>query len=50
VIRQSISIVDTRATVLRAFRLETCTEWDSSAVEKIFRDTNAISVIPTKGR
>ena len=50
VIRQPVSIVDTSATVLRAFRLETHTEWDSRVVEEIFRDTNAISVIPTKGR
>ena len=50
VIRQPVSIVDTSATVLRAFRLQTHTEWDSRVVEEIFRDTNAISVIPTKGR
>ena len=50
VIRQPVSIVDTGATVLRAFRVETHTEWDSRVVEEIFRDTNAISVIPTKGR
>ncbi|MBY0249682.1 MAG: alkaline phosphatase family protein [Nitrospiraceae bacterium] len=49
-IRQPVSIVDTGATVLRAFRLETHTEWDSRAVEEIFRDTDAISTIPTKGR
>lgn len=50
VIHQPISIVDTGATVLRAFRLETHTEWDSRVVEEIFRDTGAISAIPTKGR
>ena len=47
-IRQPVSIVDTGATVLRAFRLETHTEWDSRAVEEIFRDTSVVSVIPTK--
>ena len=50
VIRQPVSIVDTSATVLRAFRLETHTEWDSRVVEEIFRDTGAISAIPTKER
>ncbi|MCS6290488.1 MAG: alkaline phosphatase family protein [Nitrospira sp.] len=49
-IHQPVSIVDTGATVLRAFRLETHTEWDSRAVEEIFRDTSSISAIPTKGR
>ena len=49
VIRQPVSIVDTSATVLRAFRLETHTEWDSRVIEEIFRDTGAISAIPTKG-
>ncbi len=48
-IHQPVSIVDTGATVLRAFRLETHTEWDSRVVEEIFRDTGAISAIPTKG-
>jgi hypothetical protein len=50
VIRQPVSIVDTGATVLQAFRVETHTEWDSRAVEEIFRDAGAISAIPTKGR
>ena len=50
VIRQPVSIVDTSATVLRAFQLETHTEWDSRVVEEIFRDTAAISAIPTKER
>ncbi|MDP3091253.1 MAG: alkaline phosphatase family protein [Nitrospira sp.] len=49
-IRQSVSLVDTGATVLRALQLETHTEWDSRAVEEIFRDTSVVSVIPTKGR
>ncbi|MDP1768026.1 MAG: alkaline phosphatase [Nitrospirota bacterium] len=49
-IRQPVSIVDTGATVLRAFRVETHTEWDSRVVEEIFRDAGAISAIPTKGR
>ncbi|MGZ8422482.1 MAG: alkaline phosphatase family protein, partial [Nitrospira sp.] len=47
-IHQPVSFVDTGATVLRAFRLETHTEWDSRVVEEIFRDTGAISAIPTK--
>jgi len=50
VIRHPVSIVDTGATVLRAFRVETHTEWDSRVVEEIFRGTNEVSVIPTKGR
>ena len=50
VIRQPVSIVDTGATLLRAFQLETHTEWDSRVVEEIFRDTGAISAIPTKGQ
>lgn len=50
VIRQPVSIVDTSATVLRAFRLETHTEWDSRVVEEIFRDTADISAIPMKER
>ena len=49
-IRQPVSIVDTGATVLRAFRLETHTEWDSRVVEEIFLDTGGISALPTKGR
>jgi hypothetical protein len=49
-IRQPVSIVDTGATVLRAFRAETHTEWDSRVVEEIFRDAGVISAIPTKGR
>lgn len=36
VIRHPVSIVDTGATVLRAFRLETHTEWDSRVVTEIF--------------
>ena len=49
-IHQPVSILDTGATVLRALRLHTHTEWDSRAVEEIFRDTGAISAISTKGR
>lgn len=49
-IRQPVSIVDTGATVLRAFRLETHTEWESRAVEEIFRDAPGVAGIPTKGR
>jgi hypothetical protein len=49
-IQQPVSIVDTGATVLRAFRLETHTEWESRAVEEIFRDTPGVATIPAKGR
>jgi predicted AlkP superfamily pyrophosphatase or phosphodiesterase len=49
-IRQPVSLVDTGATVLRAFRLETHTEWDSRAIEEIFRDTPGGAAIPAKGR
>ena len=49
-IRQPVSIVDTGATVLRALRLETHTEWDSRAVEEIFRDAPGVATIATKGR
>ncbi len=49
-IRQPVSIIDTGATVMRTLGLETHMEWDSRAVEEIFRDTGAISAIPTKGR
>jgi len=49
-IGQPVSIVDTGATVLRAFRLETHTEWESRAVEEIFRDSAADSATPAKGR
>ena len=49
-IRQPVSIVDTGATVLRAFRLETHTEWDSRAVEEIFRDAPGVATTSAKGR
>ena len=49
-IHQPVSIIDTGATVMRTLGLETHMEWDSRAVEEIFRDTGAISAIPTKGR
>ncbi len=49
-IHQPVSIVDTGATVLRALRLETHTEWDSRAVEEIFRDAPGVAMIATKGR
>ena len=49
-IHQPVSIVDTGATVLRAFRLETHTEWESRAVEEIFRDAPGVATIPAKGR
>jgi predicted AlkP superfamily pyrophosphatase or phosphodiesterase len=37
-----VSIMDTGATVMRAFGLETHTEWQSRAVEEIFRAPRAI--------
>jgi len=37
-----ISIMDTGATVMRAFGLETHTEWQSRAIEEIFRAPRAI--------
>jgi len=49
-IHQPVSIIDTGATVMRTLGLETHMEWDSRAVEEIFRDTGAISTIPTKER
>ena len=49
-IHQPVSIVDTGATVLRALRLETHTEWDSRAVEEIFRGAPGVATIATKGR
>lgn len=49
-IRQPVSIVDTGATLLRTFHLETHTEWESRAVEEIFRDSGASAGTPAKGR
>jgi predicted AlkP superfamily pyrophosphatase or phosphodiesterase len=40
-IQQPVSIIDTGATVMRIFRLETHTEWDSQVVEEIFQTTAA---------
>jgi predicted AlkP superfamily pyrophosphatase or phosphodiesterase len=37
IIKQPVSIIDTGATVLRTFGLETHTEWESHPVEEIFR-------------
>jgi hypothetical protein len=42
VIHQSVSIMDTGATVMRILGLETHTEWDSKPVEEIFK-TAAVS-------
>ena len=36
-IKEPVSIIDTGATVMRTLNLETHTEWDSHAVEEIFR-------------
>ena len=49
-IQQPVSIVDTGATVLRALRLDTHTEWESRAIEEIFRDALGVATIPAKGR
>lgn len=43
-IRQPVSIIDTGATVMRALGLETHTEWESHAVEEIFK--TAFSAAP----
>jgi arylsulfatase A-like enzyme len=37
-----VSIMDTGATVMRAFGLDTHTEWQSRAIEEIFRAPRAI--------
>ncbi|SPP64334.1 alkaline phosphatase family protein [Nitrospira lenta] len=50
VIRQPVSIIDTGATILRAFQIATHTEWESRAVEEIFRDTPGGAVTSTGGR
>jgi hypothetical protein len=42
-IRQPVSIMDTGATVMRALGLETHTEWDSHAVEEIFKTASTAS-------
>ena len=41
-IAMPVSIMDTGATVMRAFGLETHTEWQSRAIEEIFRAPRAI--------
>jgi Type I phosphodiesterase / nucleotide pyrophosphatase len=46
VIRQSVSIIDTGATVMRMLQLETHTEWDSKVVEEIFRTDTAARTVP----
>ena len=43
VIHQPVSIIDTGATVMRIFGLETHTEWESKAVEEIFQAAAASS-------
>ena len=40
-ISQPVSIIDTGATVMRALGLETHTEWDSHAVEEIFKTASS---------
>lgn len=46
-ISQPVSIIDTGATVMRALGLETHTEWDSHAVEEIFK-TASSNHVPSK--
>jgi len=45
-IHQPVSIMDTGATVMRALGLETHTEWDSHAVEEIFKTASTASASP----
>lgn len=40
-IRQPVSIIDTGATILRTMGLDTHTEWESRAIEEIFRTASA---------
>jgi hypothetical protein len=40
-ISQPVSIIDTGATVMRALGLETHTEWDSHAIEEIFKTASS---------
>jgi hypothetical protein len=47
VIRQRVSIIDTGATVMRILGLETHTEWDSKAVEEIFKTVEVSRTMPT---
>ena len=46
VIGQAVSIIDTGATVLRAFGLATHTEWESRAIEDIFVAPRVAQAIP----
>ena len=47
VIHQPVSIMDTGATVMRLLGLETHTEWDSKAVEEIFKTAVVASAGPS---
>lgn len=49
VIRQPVSIIDTGATVMRTMGLQTHTEWESRAVEEIFR-TASVTPPPSTGK
>ncbi len=44
-IARPVSIIDTGATIMRTLGLETYTEWDSRAVEEIFRPDPAPTVV-----
>jgi predicted AlkP superfamily pyrophosphatase or phosphodiesterase len=46
VIGQPVSILDTGATVMRAFGLDTHMEWDSRAIEDIFVSPRVVQAIP----
>ena len=46
-IHQSVSILDTGATVMRTLGLETHTEWESHAIEEIFQTASATTVSPS---
>lgn len=48
VIHQSVSIMDTGATIMRILGLETHTEWDSRPIEEIFKTAAVSAASPTK--
>lgn len=49
-IRQSVSIIDTGATILRALGLETHTEWESRAIDEIFHGPAVAALAQRKDR
>jgi hypothetical protein len=46
-VRQPVSILDTGATIMRSLGLQTHTEWDSHAVEEIFRMAGMTASAPS---